>query len=68
MLLRFLFKMCNYFLRGNNANKKTMTLLVSCHIAVKSIKENLKLLIAYEFFYGLVNQKTLLTLRPFNDA
>ena len=35
--------MCNYFLRGNNAKKKAMELLVSRHVAIKSIKENLKL-------------------------
>lgn len=35
--------MCNHFLRGNNAKKKAMALLVSRHVAIKSIKENLKL-------------------------
>lgn len=35
--------MCNCFLRGHNAKKKAITLLVSRHVAIKSIKENLKL-------------------------
>lgn len=61
--------MCNYFLRGNNAKKKAMALLVSRHVAIKSIKENLKLFFSLllEVSLGLVNQKPLLYLTTFND-